>query len=242
MSDETDVEERELEDISGIGPSKADTLREGGYETIDGRRGREPVGPGRRRRHRERARRADQGRRRRPRGRRRDRGRGRGARRPRKPRRRRRTSRRNCARRAWPRRRRTSTTSGHDCSPSDLGRANPPSTSRTTTRKSATPDVLAQPAWRPLEAATRASRARGRQVEAGFRTPTAVRGLHPSGFEEVLVHRPADLEDVDPDREAVRIASAVGGRKRERIEELAADDEIRVLNPTYEEVEVTENE
>ncbi|MFW5922066.1 MAG: 50S ribosomal protein L32e [Halodesulfurarchaeum sp.] len=88
----------------------------------------------------------------------------------------------------------------------------------------------------------RGIKGKGATVEAGFRTPTAVRGLHPSGFEEVMVNRPADLEDVDPDREAVRIASAVGARKRERIEELAADREIRVLNPTYEEVEVTENE
>ncbi len=83
---------------------------------------------------------------------------------------------------------------------------------------------------------------KGATVEAGYRTPTAVRGLHPSGFEEVMVHRPADLEDVDPDREAVRIASAVGARKRERIEERAADREIRVLNPTYEEVEVSTDE
>lgn len=83
---------------------------------------------------------------------------------------------------------------------------------------------------------------KGATVEAGFRTPTAVRGLHPSGFEEVRVHRPADLEGVDPDREAVRIASAVGARKRERIEDVAAEREIRVLNPTYEEVEVTTDE
>ncbi len=88
----------------------------------------------------------------------------------------------------------------------------------------------------------RGIKGKGATVEAGFRTPTAVRGLHPSGFEELLVHRPADLEGVDPDREAVRIASAVGARKRERIEDIAAEREIRVLNPTYEEVEVTENE
>ncbi|MBS3761407.1 50S ribosomal protein L32e [Halodesulfurarchaeum sp.] len=88
----------------------------------------------------------------------------------------------------------------------------------------------------------RGIKGKGATVQPGFRTPAAVRGLHPSGFEEVRVHRPADLEDVDPDREAVRIASAVGARKRERIEDVAADREIRVLNPTYEEVEVTEDE
>ena len=84
----------------------------------------------------------------------------------------------------------------------------------------------------------RGVKGKGDTVEAGFRTPTAVRGLHPSGFAEVRVHNVDDLEGVDCDREAVRIASKVGGRKRERIEEVAEDRGIRVLNPTYEEVEV----
>ena len=81
---------------------------------------------------------------------------------------------------------------------------------------------------------------KGAKVEAGFGSPTIVRGRHPSGFEEVRVERPEDLDGVDPDREAVRIASSVGARKRERIEDQAADDGVRVLNPTYEEVEVDE--
>jgi large subunit ribosomal protein L32e len=86
----------------------------------------------------------------------------------------------------------------------------------------------------------RGIKGKGDTVEAGFRTPKAVRGLHPSGFEEVRVHNVDDLEGVDGDTEAVRIASKVGGRKRERIEEEAEDREIRVLNPTYEEVEVND--
>jgi len=84
----------------------------------------------------------------------------------------------------------------------------------------------------------RGVKGKGDTVQAGFRTPTAIRGRHPSGFEEVYVHNVDDLEGVDGDTEAVRIASTVGGRKRERIEEVADDEEIRVLNPTYEEVEV----
>jgi Ribosomal protein L32E len=79
---------------------------------------------------------------------------------------------------------------------------------------------------------------KGDTVEAGFRTPEAVRGLHPSGFEEVHVHNVDDLDGVDGETQAVRIASAVGGRKRERIEEAAEDRGVRVLNPTYEEVAV----
>ncbi|WP_435144550.1 50S ribosomal protein L32e [Halobaculum sp. P14] len=84
----------------------------------------------------------------------------------------------------------------------------------------------------------RGVKGKGPKVEAGFRSPEAARGLHPSGFEEVRVHNTDDLEGVDADTEAVRIASKVGARKRERIEDVCADREIRVLNPTYEEVEV----
>jgi len=79
---------------------------------------------------------------------------------------------------------------------------------------------------------------KGATVEAGYRTPEVVRGLHPSGFEEVSVHNVDDLDGVDGDTQAVRIASGVGARKREHIEEVAEDEGIRVLNPTYEEVEV----
>ncbi|SFR53941.1 50S ribosomal protein L32e [Halogeometricum limi] len=84
----------------------------------------------------------------------------------------------------------------------------------------------------------RGIKGKGDMVESGYRSPKAARGLHPSGFEEVHVHNVNDLEGVDGDTEAVRIASSVGARKRERIEEEAEDREIRVLNPTYVEVEV----
>ncbi len=86
----------------------------------------------------------------------------------------------------------------------------------------------------------RGVKGKGPKVEAGYRRPEAVRGRHPSGFEEVRVHNADDLEGVDGDRQAVRIASKVGARKRETIEEQAEEQGIRVLNPTYVEVEVEE--
>jgi large subunit ribosomal protein L32e len=88
----------------------------------------------------------------------------------------------------------------------------------------------------------RRMKAKGPVVQAGFRTPKAARDLHPSGFEEVRVHNTDDLEGVDGDTQAVRIASKVGGRKRELIEDEAEEREIRVLNPTYVEVEVDDDE
>ena len=104
-------------------------------------------------------------------------------------------------------------------------------------KKKRTPTSWRQPRGN-LSKQRRGIKGKGATVEAGYRSPAAARGLHPSGFEEVRVHNTDDLEGVDPDSEAVRIASGVGGRKREQIEDVCEDREIRVLNPTYVEVEV----
>jgi large subunit ribosomal protein L32e len=71
---------------------------------------------------------------------------------------------------------------------------------------------------------------RGSQPAIGWRGPAAVRGLHPSGFREVIVHRIADLEGVDPGTQAIRIARTVGTRKRLEIQTKAKEKGIRVLN------------
>jgi large subunit ribosomal protein L32e len=106
-------------------------------------------------------------------------------------------------------------------------------------KKKRTPESWRRPRG-GLSKQRRGVKGKGPKVESGYRTPKAVRGRHPSGFEEVRVHNVADLEGVYGDREAVRIASTVGGRKRERIEDVAEEEGIRVLNPTYVEVEVNE--
>jgi large subunit ribosomal protein L32e len=67
-------------------------------------------------------------------------------------------------------------------------------------------------------------------VDAGYRGPRLVRGLHPSGFKEVMVYNVKDLESVNPQREAARIGSAVGAKKREEIIVKADELSIRVLN------------
>ncbi|UPW01043.1 50S ribosomal protein L32e [Halorussus gelatinilyticus] len=106
-------------------------------------------------------------------------------------------------------------------------------------KKKRTPTSWRRPRGQ-LSKQRRGIKGKGDTVQAGFRTPKEVRGKHPSGFEEVRVHNTDDLEGVDGDTEAVRIASKVGARKRERIEEQAEEQGIRVLNPTYVEVEVEE--
>ncbi|WP_433623614.1 50S ribosomal protein L32e [Halomicrococcus sp. NG-SE-24] len=106
-------------------------------------------------------------------------------------------------------------------------------------KKKRTPKSWRRPRGK-LSKQRRGVKGKGDKVDPGFRTPEAVRGKHPSGFDEVRVHNVDDLDGVDGDAEAVRIASKVGARKRERIEEVAEDEGIRVLNPTYVEVEVEE--
>lgn len=71
---------------------------------------------------------------------------------------------------------------------------------------------------------------RGSLVRIGHRKVAAARGLHPSGFREVMVHRPADLEIIDPAVEAARVGRRVGGRKREQIHQRADELGVRVLN------------
>ena len=67
-------------------------------------------------------------------------------------------------------------------------------------------------------------------VDIGFRGPAEVRGLHPSGFEEVMVYNVEGLEGIDPKAQAVRIGGTVGTKKRVDIQERADELGIRVLN------------
>ncbi|MAR46912.1 MAG: 50S ribosomal protein L32e [Euryarchaeota archaeon] len=71
---------------------------------------------------------------------------------------------------------------------------------------------------------------RGSLVRVGHGKVAAARGLHPSGFQEVMVHNLNDLETIDPETQAARVGKTVGGRKRENIHARADELGIRILN------------
>ncbi|HSQ94450.1 MAG TPA: 50S ribosomal protein L32e [Methanoregula sp.] len=73
-------------------------------------------------------------------------------------------------------------------------------------------------------------KAKGALPKPGFGSPVAVRGMHPSGFFEVLVTSLTDLEGLDPKTQAVRIGATVGTRKRTIIQDQALTAGLRVLN------------
>jgi len=67
-------------------------------------------------------------------------------------------------------------------------------------------------------------------ARVGYGKISSVRGLHPSGFEDILVNNPTDLDGLDPERQAVRISASVGNRKRAKIHDRADDLGLRILN------------
>ena len=71
---------------------------------------------------------------------------------------------------------------------------------------------------------------RGSLVRIGHGKVNAASGLHPSGFQEVMVHNTGDLDQIDAETQAARIGATVGGRKRENIHSRADELGIRVLN------------
>ena len=68
------------------------------------------------------------------------------------------------------------------------------------------------------------------KVRIGFRGPRDARGLHPSGFEEILVYNVNDIGKVNPKTQAARIGGTVGTKKRIEIEKKAEELDIRILN------------
>ena len=79
-------------------------------------------------------------------------------------------------------------------------------------------------------------------VSIGYRSPKATRGVHPSGLREVLVNNPHDLEGIDGRKQAVRIASGVGKRKREQIIARTKELNLKVLNAGVEKREIERKE
>ncbi|CAJ37622.1 50S ribosomal protein L32e [Methanocella arvoryzae] len=76
----------------------------------------------------------------------------------------------------------------------------------------------------------RGKKAKGAKVKIGYGSPAEVNGFHPSGYQEVLVHRPEDVKGIAK-TQAIRIGGTVGRKKQLEIEKIAKEQNIKVLNP-----------
>ena len=117
------------------------------------------------------------------------------------------------------------------------------------------PEFVRQESWRYVRIKPNWRRPKGKDskmrlqvkgwpplVKIGYRTPKDYRDLHPSGYKEVLVYRPEDLQGLNPEVHAIRIAGSVGMRNRLLIVEEARKLGLKILNPPrlMEEVEEVE--
>jgi large subunit ribosomal protein L32e len=106
------------------------------------------------------------------------------------------------------------------------------------------PDFVRQESWRYKRLATNWRRPKGKDnkmrkqvsgvpalVKVGYKGPRKSRGLHPSGYNDVLIFNTNDLTRIDPKIDAIRIAHGVGYKKRLDILSEATKLKIKVLNP-----------
>lgn len=107
----------------------------------------------------------------------------------------------------------------------------------------ALPSFVRQESWRYLRVSRSWRRPRGKDsrtrlqrrgapplVKIGYRTPRSYRGIHPSGYKEVLVKNVKELEEISPDTQAVRILGRLSKRKKAVIAEEARKRGMKILN------------
>ncbi|MDD1678087.1 MAG: 50S ribosomal protein L32e [Methanomicrobiales archaeon] len=74
-------------------------------------------------------------------------------------------------------------------------------------------------------------KAKGALPTPGYGSPAAVRGLHPSGYRDILVFNMASLSGLNPESDAIRIGGTVGMKARAKIQAAALEQGLKVLNP-----------
>ena len=67
---------------------------------------------------------------------------------------------------------------------------------------------------------------------AGYRSPKKIRGLHPSGYQEVRINNKNDMEmlNLNPKKHAIKISSRLGSKKRLDLIDYAQKRNFLILN------------
>lgn len=110
-------------------------------------------------------------------------------------------------------------------------------------KKKKRPSFVRVESWRRVKVRSPWRKARGidnqtrrkskkgvKSPEPGYRSPKKVRGLHPSGLEDIIIMTQKDLEGLNPEIHGIRISASLGTRKRLALIELVREKGFRVLN------------
>lgn len=92
-----------------------------------------------------------------------------------------------------------------------------------------------KPNWRKpkgVDNHQRKQKSRGRPglVKVGYRGPRIARGLHPSGYTDNLVYNVSDIQNLDPQKDGIRLGASVGTRKRIDIITTAMELKFKIFN------------
>ncbi|MCS7129499.1 MAG: 50S ribosomal protein L32e [Candidatus Caldarchaeum sp.] len=111
-------------------------------------------------------------------------------------------------------------------------------------RRRSLPEFVRQESWRYVRLKTGYRRPRGKDsrmrlqksgspplAKIGYGTPRKFRGLHPSGYREVLISSLSQLTALSPDKDALRLSGRLGGRMKTKLYEAAVEKGFKVLNP-----------
>jgi len=94
--------------------------------------------------------------------------------------------------------------------------------------------VRVKDSWRKargIDSRTRIKSKSGvKSPSTGYRGPKKVRGLHPSGYEEVRVQSINDFKDLNNKKHAIKVSSKLGVKKRINVVDYAQSRGFKVLN------------
>ncbi len=107
------------------------------------------------------------------------------------------------------------------------------------------PKIVRQESWRYVRVKARWRKPKGidskmrvsmkgwpKSHTVGYGSRSIIRGIHPSGYRDVLISNTKELESLSPDKDAGRIRATVGARKRGVIINRARELGVKILNPT----------
>ena len=76
----------------------------------------------------------------------------------------------------------------------------------------------------------RKSKSGVKSPSVGYRSPKKIRGIHPSGYEEIRVFTIKDLDNLNKNKHALKISSRLGAKKRIMLIDVAQRRGFKVLN------------